>query len=143
MAMLIVAQDPECVAMLEAWRYGFTALSHPVIASHFQAVVAEKLRGVSRRQRWPRKQVRGDVPLRVGCSRARLLDVSYGGLRFEINAGEAPLPARVPIEIERDVRVDAALVWSAAVSEGYSYLFGAAVVDDPGDRWRRFVDGVA
>lgn len=144
-AGILVAAQREHVPEMDAWRHGVTPVVRPLRSDHFLMVVAEKLASVKPRQRWPRKRVTSYVPLRVGQARAQLLDVSYGGLRFQLDGESYELPSPVPIDIPASrLRVDAELVWSARAADGASCLCGVMLTGDrnPAHAWRAFVDRV-
>jgi len=145
-AGVVVAAQPEHVSEMDAWRHGITPVFRPLNGDHFLMIVAEKLASVRQRQRWPRKRVTSYVPLKVAHSRAQLLDVSYGGLRFQLDGESYELPSPVPIDIPSSrLRVDAELVWSARAENGASCLCGVMLTGErnPGHAWRAFVDRVS
>lgn len=143
---LLVAAQREHVSEMDAWRHGVTPVFRPLNAEYFLMLVAEKLASVKPRQRWPRKKVTSYVPLQVGRARAQLLDVSYGGLRFQLDGESYELrsPVQIDIPVSR-LRVDAQLVWSARAMDGASCLCGAMLTGDrnPAHAWRAFVDRVS
>jgi DNA-binding response OmpR family regulator len=144
-AGIIVAAQPEHVSEMDMWRHGITAAFRPLVEEQFLMIVAEKLASIRRRQRWPRKKITTFVPLQVGSVPARLLDVSYGGLRFQLDGESYHLksPVRIDIPVSQ-LRVDAELVWSARARDGASCLCGVALADrDPPHAWRAFVDRVS
>jgi hypothetical protein len=108
-------------------------------------LAAEMIASVPRRQRWPRKRVQSYVPLQIGHARARLIDVSYGGLRFELEGESFELPSPVHIDIpDSQLGVKAELVWSARSSDGASCICGVMLSGPtPAPAWREFVDLVA
>lgn len=143
---IVVAAQREHVSDMDAWRHGITPVVRPLDGGQFLMVVAEKLASIKPRQRWPRKKVTTYVPLQIGGARAQLLDVSYGGLRFQLDGESYELPSPVPIDIPASrLRVDAELVWSARATDGASCLCGAMLRGDgnPAHAWRAFVDRVA
>jgi len=145
-AGVVVAAQREHVSEMDAWRYGITPVVRPLNAEQFLMVVAEKLASIKPKQRWPRKRVTSYVPLQVGHARAQLLDVSYGGLRFQLDGESYELPSPVPIDIPASrLRVDAELVWSARAADGASCLCGVMLTGNgnPAHAWRAFVDRVA
>jgi hypothetical protein len=86
------------------------------------------------------------VPMRIGDTTGKLMDVSYGGLKFELT--EEPYVLRSPVEIDfprADLRLHADLVWSARLEHGKACVFGASVKADPtpATEWRAFVDRLA
>lgn len=145
LAAIVVAPPGAPVPEMDAWRYGATAVSRPLDPAEFLMIVAERLAAVRRRQRWPRKPVTDAVALSVSGSPARLVDVSYGGLRFEIERESYELRSPMQIDLPRArLRVQADLVWSAGAPDGHSCLCGAALTNTtPPPRWRDFVDRVA
>ena len=144
-AGMIIAAQPEHVSEMDAWRHGITPVFRPLDAEHFLMVVAEKLASIRQRQRWPRKKVTAYVPLQVGGARARLLDVSYGGLRFQLEGESYQLKSPIRIDIPGSrLRVDAELVWSARAVDGASCLCGVMLLGRyPAHAWRAFVDRVS
>jgi DNA-binding response OmpR family regulator len=145
-AGVVIAGQPEDVSEMDAWRHGVSVVCRPLLPEHFLMVIAEKLASVRQRQRWPRKKVTSYVPMHVERLPARLLDVSYGGLRFQLEGESYDLRSLVRIEIPvSQMSVDAELVWSARAVDGASCLCGVMLSDDRnGDHaWRAFVDRVS
>lgn len=145
-AGIVVAAQREHVSEMDAWRHGVTPVVRPLDPDYFLMVVAEKLASVRPRQRWPRKRVKSYVPLQVGQVRARLLDVSYGGLRFELEGESFALRRTIQIDIPiSQLSIDAELVWSARASDGASCLCGVMLTGarHPTHAWRAFVDRVS
>lgn len=146
MAGLVVAGGPGEVSEMDAWRHAITPVVRPLHPDHFLMLVAEKLASIRRRQRWPRKRISSYIPLQIGQNRARLLDVSYGGLRFELEGESYALHSPVQIEIPASrLSVDAELVWSARSTDGASCLCGVMLSGNrnPAHAWRNFVDLVS
>jgi DNA-binding response OmpR family regulator len=146
LAGVIVVPEGAALDDMDAWRHGIPMVSRPIDPDQFLMMVAERLASIKRRQRWPRKLISGAVPVRVGGSTGRLVDVSYGGLRFHLN-DEASL-GRSPVDIDfprANLTVRAEVVWSARATDGRTCIVGAAVSHDasPASDWRQFVDRVA
>jgi ActR/RegA family two-component response regulator len=144
-AGVVVAGQPEDVSEMDAWRHGVSVVCRPLNAEHFLMVIAEKLASIRQRQRWPRKKVTSYVPMHVERVPARLLDVSYGGLRFQLEGQPYGLRSSVRIEIPvSQLSVDAELVWSARV-DGATCLCGVMLSNDRNadHAWRAFVDRVS
>jgi DNA-binding response OmpR family regulator len=144
-AGMVIAAQREHVSEMDAWRHGITPVIRPLDPSYFLMLVAEKLATVRPRQRWPRKKVSTFIPLQVGRTRAQLLDVSYGGLRFQLEGESFDLRSIVHIDIPvSQLSVDAELVWSARGDDGASCLCGVMLTGDrnPSHAWRAFVDRV-
>jgi hypothetical protein len=129
---------------MDAWRHGAPLVIRPYDPSKVLAIVAERLASIRQRQRWPRKPVNFDVPFRIEGTPARLLDVSYGGLRFALNGESYDLPSPMTVELpEAQLTVRADLVWSARAADGVHCVCGAALTSDTyAGEWRRFIDEV-
>ena len=147
------AQHPELAGILigaeedrsietDIWRQGAQLLLRPFDPARFLMMVAESLAAIRRRQRWPRKSLPQGVPVKVEGAQGRLVDASYGGLRFEFDGESYDLPSPMTVEVPAArLKVRAELVWSARARNGVSSLCGAGIVDDaPAAEWRRFVD---
>ena len=107
------------------------------------ARVSALLAGMTRRQRWPRKEINGSVPMRVGSVEGKLVDVSYGGMKFELGGDEYVLRSPVDIDFPRsDLRLQVDVVWSARGDRDGVCVFGASLTHDPSPTadWRAFVD---
>ncbi len=129
---------------MDAARNGATLLIRPYATERLLMVVAETLASIRHRQRWPRKRVRQPLAVRVGGTAARLIDVSYGGLRFAVPEGGAALRSTMTIGFPgAQAPIRAELVWSSIEDDGATCQCGAAVLDEaPLAGWRQFVDGV-
>jgi DNA-binding response OmpR family regulator len=145
-AGMVIAGQPEDVSEMDAWRHGITVAYRPLDADRFLMMVAEKLASIRPRQRWPRKKITTYVPMQVQRVPARLLDVSYGGLRFQLQGESYGLksPIRIEIPVSR-LSVDAELVWSARAGDGATCLCGVMLMEERGGdhAWRAFVDRVS
>lgn len=142
---LLIAPQKEHIPEMEAWRHGVTPLIEPLDPDHFLMTVAEKLAGMVRRQRWPRKILDRDVAVDVDGAPGRLLDVSYGGLRLQMAGESYDLRSRVRVDIpDASLRVNGELVWSARAADGASCLCGIAILGDrhPVPLWQEFVDAL-
>jgi CheY-like chemotaxis protein len=133
---IIVTGFPDSVLEHEARNLGAGYLAKPFSSSALLALIREKLAAVpeggryATNRRWTRKQVAGELQAHVQESPARILDVSYGGVRFEIEpATEREIPSSFNVTLPTShlsVQVD--LVWKSRQS-GRSWLCGAAVSD--------------
>jgi DNA-binding response OmpR family regulator len=95
-------------------------------------------------RRWPRKRTEGTYPAVVGTSRAKVIEISYGGLRLET---EGPVEAEVGSTQTVDLpaaglAIHARRVWTRPLESGRS--LSGVEIDDTNpvviDAWRRFVD---
>jgi hypothetical protein len=143
----IIIGDADPVLEAEAVRYKATFLKTPVDPDH--VLVLMRAIGVSsqRKRRSPRKQV-GVLDAYVNEVRARLLDVSYEGMRLETSERElAALPplftVRLPL-FNFSCRVQR--VWTARPSsEGSDVACGAELSTSDADTavaWRVLVDAL-
>ncbi len=134
---------------LEAKHLGAEFLVKPFAPSALLSLVEQKLKPHGTfdvERRWVRKSVTG-LLAQVDSSRARILDVSYGGMRLELDNGEtAALPRSFDVKLpNEDVAVHVDLVWQSRTHQG-SWLCGAAVSRiDPATAqvWHGLVDAVA
>ena len=96
-------------------------------------------------RQWPRKRV-APVSARVDTAPAQIIDVSYEGLRVELEdpgdstaaVFEVALPAA-------GVNLKTKRVWRSRASDAEDYWWGLALVDvNPAqaERWRQFVDSI-
>jgi ActR/RegA family two-component response regulator len=133
----------------EARRYGADYISKPFEHDALLAMVAEKLNIQNRQRRWPRRSLTAPVHARVVDVAIRIVDVSYGGFRFEASAPPWPELTKIfDIEFaEPGFSIGAEPVWMLQQRETSApVLGGASIVDaDPHvtDVWRQFVDRVA
>jgi len=130
-------------------RVGAHFLSAPIDQARFLAVLVELLAGrpasdPAGARCWPRKHAA--LHATVQQSSARVVELSYGGLRLELD--RRPTPARTPIEIELPtlgVSIKAVPRWSRLTDEGIAWWCGVEVAPaswDAARRWRRIVDSV-
>jgi twitching motility two-component system response regulator PilH len=77
-------------------------------------------------RRWRRKDVVG-LTAHVGDQPAKIVDISYGGVRFEIRTRDkAPLPETFQIRFPNSMSLQADLVWKNELNDDI-WLCGAAV----------------
>jgi hypothetical protein len=143
----IMIGPPDAVVAREARNIGATFLAEPTTEEVFVAAVLTLLQEVGRNRRWPRKRVEDTVAAEYGESPARVVDLSYGGLRLEITdtdvaAGKPGSDLLVSLPAF-GVSVDAALIWTERVPSGYLHC-GAAINTSPTGvvAWRQIVDRI-
>jgi CheY-like chemotaxis protein len=130
----------------EARRYGAPWLDVPVDGRRLVARVTRALSSLVNRRRWVRKRAQTEPSVLVGQSPASLLDVCYGGLRFEMSEPDGTLPPVVPLRVPalgQPLLVE--LVWMDRARESKTLRCGAAVVSTDGPvfrAWRDMVDGL-
>jgi DNA-binding response OmpR family regulator len=153
-AIVVTAFD-DSVLQVEARRLGAEYLVKPVTPAKLLQLIEQKLHarasGASFNpiRRWTRKLVNRPVDVWIEDAPARILDVSYGGLRFEIErTAECEPPRSFNFSVsEGDLSVrsvHADLVWMTRAGER-NWVCGAAVSepDQPVVRaWYGLVDAI-
>lgn len=143
----IIIGDADPVLQAEAERYKAAFLRTPVDPERVLVLMRELATSSSRERRSPRKQV-GVLDAFVDDIRARLLDVSYEGMRIETTEKEpAALPpsfsVRLPL-FNFSCRVQR--IWTARPSsEGSGMACGAELSTSDADTalaWRILVDSL-
>ena len=112
---IIITGFPDPVLEAEARRLGADFLIKPVESATLLALIKRKLQPIAEpgndrthKRRWERKPVTGDLRVRVNDAAARVVDISYGGLKFELERGEnRPVPPVIPARTATDGRVGA------------------------------------
>ncbi len=144
----IVVGPPDAVLAKEAAQHGATYMNEPATEEALLSRLTSRLQEIGRHRRWPRKHVTETVTAEWGDASARVVDLSYGGLRLEVADADATAPklgsgVRVSLP-DFGVSIDAALVWVERSPSGHLQC-GAAI-----DRlspavttaWRQVVDRV-
>jgi CheY-like chemotaxis protein len=116
---IVVSGFPDPVLEAEALWLGAHYLTKPIEPGTLLTLIEEKLLAAATRRatgstrRWDRRQLKAPVVADVGGELARVVDISVGGLRFEIERDQ-PLPSSFTVKLEpRDVSLDARLVWDS------------------------------
>jgi DNA-binding response OmpR family regulator len=144
---------PDAVLAHEARNLGAGYITKPFSSSALLALIRDKLVAVPgevtypTNRRWARKQVVGEMQAHVQESPARILDISYGGVRFEFeSAAEREIPTSFRVTLpESHLSVQVDLVWKSRRS-GRSWLCGAALSDANRaitHAWYGLVDGIS
>lgn len=146
MAAILIGHENEREPLeMDSRRYGFAFLARPFVAEELLMVVAEQLATIRRQQQYPRKRLGSDVRAWIARREARLTDVSYGGVGFELAQNPGALPGVLQVELpDSHLRFDGQLVWSARRPKDDACVGGIEVAPSAGtiDAWRRFVDRV-
>jgi DNA-binding response OmpR family regulator len=149
-ASIVVTGFPDPALEAEALKLGAQYITKPIAAAALLTLVEETIVSARQRQsrgsmrRWDRKPVVGKVSAEVERTQARIVDVSYGGVKFEIERDRSLPPSFRIAVASPGLSIDADLVWGkrsddrhwvcgAAISSG-----NAAAVHD----WVRLVDGL-
>ena len=150
---IIVTGYPDPVLKANAHRLGAEYLVKPVSPAGLMALVKAKLESPKETvpvftpaRRWERKRV-SDLPAKIGDAPARILDVGYGGLRFEVERrSEPPLPASLTVDLlGSGLSVPVDLVWTTRSGEE-RWMCGAALSqgeEDTTRAWYGLVDTIA
>jgi DNA-binding response OmpR family regulator len=148
--VIVVTGFPDPAIEAEARRLGAAFLLKPVDPAELLRLVARKLAATTREiasrptRRWARRPVTRDMAAHIDNSGpARILDVSYGGLRLEIRgASAASLPASFGVTFPgASLTVEVAVVWQKPTDDA-GWVCGAMVRDDQSE-WRQLVDAVS
>jgi hypothetical protein len=146
MAIILMTGYPERSLELEASRYGAAYLEKPIDPKQFIRTVERLLAQVRRERRWPRHHAPEAFEVQIGSWSARLLDVSYGGLRFEMNAPSSPLPPTVPVRMPGlNLYLEAETIWTDRLTSPGALLGGLALLSEGEDAplpWRALVDSL-
>ncbi|HSL21359.1 MAG TPA: response regulator [Vicinamibacterales bacterium] len=146
MGIILMTGYPERSLEFEASRYGAIYMEKPIDPKQFMRSVDRLLAQVRRERRWPRHHAPETFIVQIGNWRARLLDVSYGGLRFEMMAPETPLPPTVAVRMPTlNLYVEAETIWTDRLSAPGSLRGGLALLSEGADAplpWRALVDSL-
>lgn len=131
---IIMTGFPDSVLEADAHHLGAQFILKPVAPAALLALIEEQLAARPHQElsgptrRWARKQVPGELTAQVEDVTARILDVSYGGMRFQLSRdAERQLPSSFNVVLpQSDVAVQVDLVWSTRGSDG-AWLYGAAL----------------
>jgi CheY-like chemotaxis protein len=151
-AAIVITGFDDPVLRAEAQAFGAEFLVKPVAPGDLLALVQRKLEQLTGGQtqkpvrRWARKAVHTTVRGHVDNLRVRVLDVSYGGLRFEIEQpSHASLPQSFRVTLpDVPVPVPVELIWTSRSSEE-NWLCGAAIERADvavAEAWSGFVDAI-
>ncbi len=144
-AILVGPENERALVEMDARRHGFAFLARPFLPEQLLMVAAEQLATIRHKQQWPRKRLASHVRARIGCCEARLTDVSYAGVGFELATDPGALPLVLQIElVDSPLRVDGVLVWSARREADGGCAGGIHLRTStlPVEAWRQFVDRV-
>jgi DNA-binding response OmpR family regulator len=129
---IIVTGFPDPVLEAEALRLGAHFLTKPIAPQQLLVLIEEKFISAARRQsygskrRWDRKLVSAELSAHVDDAFARIVDISYGGLRFEMER-QQPLPRSFSVTVaDPSLSIAVDLVWETR-SGDRRWVCGAAV----------------
>jgi DNA-binding response OmpR family regulator len=131
---IIMTGFPDPVLEADARHLGAQFILKPVapdallslVEAQLAARPTQELSGPTRR--WARKQVAGELTAHVEDITARILDVSYGGMRFQLpREPHRDLPPSFNVVLpQSSVAVPVDLVWSSRDQQG-AWLCGAVI----------------
>jgi DNA-binding response OmpR family regulator len=144
MAVLVLTAAPDPDEQDDAQRLGADYLQKPLDAERLLALVAEKVSSASRQRRWPRKRIAGGFGASVENAPGKVVDMSYGGFRFQMAAPpESQPPASIQLKLlPFGLSIAAELVWTNTAGD---WTCGAAVSETDWDvarAWRIVVDAL-
>ena len=145
---IVVTGCPDSMLETDAQKMGAEYLVKPVSPATLLAVIRQKLeradRAFSPVRRWARRAVTTRMTAQIHNLPARILDVSYGGLRLEIDrALRTRLPHSLSVTLPTsNMAIDVNVVWQRP-SGSSGWLCGAEVPEPNSPVWRQLVDGLA
>jgi len=143
---IIITGFADPVLEADARRRGADYVLKPVSPARLLDLVAQKLSaarpGFGIPRRWERKQVVGGLQANVADEPAKIVDVSYGGVRFEIDRRhESNLPSAFNLTLpSAQLSVQAKLVWKNLIGD-QTWLCGAALSQETPE-WYGLVDAI-
>jgi DNA-binding response OmpR family regulator len=147
--VIVTGEEEDPLLAAEVSRYGARFVPKALEPGRFLRLVSELLAGSSARgllgqRRWPRRHAR--LPATVSQTSARVVDLSYGGLRLELPVSPSDLKAPIDVAFPTlGVSVKAVPRWTKPTEAQGSWLCGAEVT--PGDHearqtWQGVVDSL-
>ena len=144
MAFIVLNATRDAMVEIEARRYGASCVVKPIQAGQLNEAVAKTMSMLMHRRRWVRKRVPEGVSVLVQDRPAALLDVSYGGVRFEMGEPASRLPAVLSLEVpEVGSTVRLLPVWMSRERQSRTLCCGAEVLAEraaASRAWRTLVD---
>jgi DNA-binding response OmpR family regulator len=144
MRTILLDRSHDPVVALDAERHGAVYIGGPVSARLLLDHVARLLNESGPQRRWPRKQPIKGLVFHVARRSARVIDISYGGIRLELPPAES-IPAKFRMAIPGfDGVFRAKPVWSRYTQLG-SISCGAELSEaNPQTvaQWRQIVDSI-
>ena len=147
---IVLTGFPDPVLAADAQKLGAYYITKPIAPDALLTMVEETLVNAAQRRsrgstrRWDRKAVSGKVSAQVENAQARILNVSYGGVRFEVERDQALPPSFSLTLASPALSVDVKLVWETRTGER-SWMCGAAISGNAAavHNWAALVDGFA
>ena len=144
---IVITGYADAVLEAEARRSGADYLVKPFDPDHLLELIGQKLAQktteFSTPRRWRRKPITG-LTAQLGEQPAKIVDVSYGGVKFEIRSGEgSPVPDTFQLRFPNEMALQADLVWKTMLTSEM-WICGAAVwpEEDSARQWFGLVDTI-
>jgi len=137
---------PDPVFEAEAKQQGVGFLTVPPEDPEFLRRIRAALDDYRREQatlrRWSRRHVAGTLEVSAADARARIIDMSYGGVKLAF-PDQADIPIRFEIKLpSSDISIKAHRVWTA-IGTHDQFWCGAELDEAPPPQWRDFVNSAA
>jgi CheY-like chemotaxis protein len=146
---IIVTGFPDLVLEAEALKFGARYVTKPIDPEALLLLIEETIVSAERRQSrgstrlWDRKTVADKVFAQIEHAQARIVDVSYGGVKFEIDRDRS-LPSSFRITVASPaLSIDVDLVWETRIGDRH-WVCGAAISSANAAAihdWTTLVDG--
>jgi CheY-like chemotaxis protein len=145
LAVVALTGFPDPAVEAEVNRLGATYSLKPMDPQRLLAIVGGKVSGPGKQRRWLRKRVAGGFRARIDGVPAKVLDMSYGGLRLEISMPpEKEPPPSIEVSLMSfGLSVSADVMWTTRLEPAGTWICGAALLEtDPNTSraWRGVVD---
>jgi DNA-binding response OmpR family regulator len=133
----------------EARRLGADYLEKPIAPSALLAVVKRKLEvgaAPTPIRKWQRKPVAITIPTYIGKQPARLVDISYGGVRVELDRIDGDVPPAFDVSFPTSrLAVHVEVVWKRRRDEEHWLCGGRVAAPNPvaAAAWRGLVDAIS
>jgi hypothetical protein len=148
--MIVTGEEQDPLLADEVTRYGARFVPKSVEPERFLRLVSELLsarssQGPLRERRWPRKPAL--LPVTVSQAPARVVDLSYGGLRLELEG--SPTEVKGPMDVDfptLGLSIKAVPRWTKPVEAQGSWWCGAEVAPENSEArqtWREVVDSLS
>jgi DNA-binding response OmpR family regulator len=147
---IITHTVPDPVLEREAAAQGAVYFIKPISVEGLLSIMAELLAGRASQEgtatprRWPRKRIGAGVVAMCGRERARIVDLSYGGLQLELAQTVALLPTPLVVKLpDIGLALSARHVWSKRAGPAGPFLCGLEVAEidqSTATNWGGFVD---
>ena len=145
---IVITGYADAVLEAEARRGGAEYLVKPFDPERLLTLIRHKLGTAPTPfaipRRWRRKAVAG-LTAHVGEQPAKIVDVSYGGVRFEIRPGKSDVPPpSFQLRLPNEMSLQADLVWKSMLTDEM-WVCGAAVWPEESSarQWFGLVDTVS